>query len=268
MLWRNPGAVIDHLNDSLAGPRGANQYPDMPPVRRVLHRVIDQVYQRLAQRRAVDIGPDRLWKFELQTLLLLLRQYLDPVGYLNRQGREVAWLRMNLGRSGIGPAQNQQAVHQFGQAVRLLKHAGYHLAAGGHIVIFLKPNLADAADRRKRGAQFVGSVRGEAAQALERILQPGKGFVEDGRQATELVPGVLHGKPLGKTLGRDLRGLGGQGANGSQSPPRQEISACHCQGESQGDADQQNERLTFQALSQRLLAFRDGYQVVVTGRAD
>ena len=56
-----------------------------------------------------------------------------------------------------------------------------------------KSHLADAAHRSERGPQLVRGIRREAAELLERPLEPGNHIIENGGQLSELVDRVLDG---------------------------------------------------------------------------
>ncbi len=125
----------------------------------------------------------------------------------------------------IAVRQPQQRVDQRRQTVDLLEHAADGFLVLGRRAGFDQTGFADAANHGERRPQFVRRVGREAAQLVERRLEPRERIVDHGRQAADFVVLIRDGDAFMQALGSHPPGFGRQVIDRRQRPAREEVSA-------------------------------------------
>jgi hypothetical protein len=151
----------------------------------VAQRVVDQVAERLAQARRVGAHHKAVgYRDGDQPLAAVLHvarpDRLEHVGH-----RDV--LRVEGQLVALGARHQEQIVDQARQALRLVDggaDSAGELRARGAVA---RDELELGPEHRQRRAQLVAGVGGEAALALEAVLEPREHLVEGRAETMELV---------------------------------------------------------------------------------
>jgi len=145
--WNSRALILD-LDDNLAGITISNEHGDGFPNRRIFHRVVDYVDQRLPEKNAVAFDPSMIVALENEVLRFFFHQNLEQSRSLTSQGHHRYNSSMNLDVTGIGTRDREKVIDQRREPVHLLKHASDDVAVFPTRTILLQPDFADAPNHR------------------------------------------------------------------------------------------------------------------------
>ena len=168
----NPWSRISYLNHGFLI-RCIHLDGDRAAVWSVFYRVVDQIHERMSDKRGVAHGMDWDRSSKRELLLLFVGEHVELIDNVSCQFSKVQVLWGQLDFSPVGSREDQKALDEPRQPVDFLQHAADDVAVCDGIKGVLQRHLTHAAHCGERGPQLVRSIGRETAQSFERILQTG-----------------------------------------------------------------------------------------------
>src|SRR6185312_9830289 len=192
---------------------------------RVFNGVIKQIHHNLTQDRTVPAGVQGLVAFNYELLLFIVRQHLDKCRDLLNQPEHTNIGSRQLNLTGIGSRNRQQTLDEPRQTPRFFEHA-----FDDRPVVFCgwcsaQADLAHGLDCGQWSSEFVGSIRRESTELLERTFQLRKRFVESAGKASNLILRVFYFQSGAQAFRVYLASATGHPLHWAKCAPRQKITA-------------------------------------------